>query len=68
MNASYHKIFTKRALITSSVRTVFKYKGRLTRDSDVDPIPALNRVDADVYLIFLSANDILYPKEVNDPW
>jgi hypothetical protein len=56
------------ALIARSGRSAFRYKGSLTNDSNIEPIPALNRTDADLFLIFLSANDILYPKEVNDPW
>ncbi|KAF1939595.1 hypothetical protein EJ02DRAFT_496833 [Clathrospora elynae] len=33
-----------------------------------DPIPELKRNDSDVYLIFLSANNIIFTDEINDPW
>ncbi|KAF4543485.1 Cytochrome p450 protein [Lasiodiplodia theobromae] len=35
--------------------------------SDFDPVDGLRRIDADVSLIFLSANAIMFTGEVNDP-
>lgn len=37
-------------------------------NSDFFPIPALAQTDADVHLVFLSANSITFTQEVNDPW
>lgn len=37
-------------------------------DSAFDPMPALRRPDADMVLVFLSANEIAYIGPVEDPW
>lgn len=37
-------------------------------NTDFVPLPALQQTDADLHLIFLSANSIIFAQEVNDPW
>lgn len=37
-------------------------------DSDFEPIPELSQPDADLYLIFLSANGIYFSGQLEDPW
>ncbi|KAL0257341.1 hypothetical protein SLS55_008152 [Diplodia seriata] len=53
---------------TVEVKSGCLYNGSYTDFADYDPIPALRQPDADVHLIFLSANSILYTQKVDDPW
>ncbi|KAL8932888.1 MAG: hypothetical protein Q9211_006072 [Gyalolechia sp. 1 TL-2023] len=34
----------------------------------IDPVPALNRTDADITLLFLAPNTVAYTRPVLDPW
>ncbi|EKG10119.1 hypothetical protein MPH_12719 [Macrophomina phaseolina MS6] len=37
-------------------------------NTDFVPVPALQQTDADLHLIFLSANSIIFAQMVDDPW
>ncbi|KAH7053229.1 hypothetical protein B0J12DRAFT_622697 [Macrophomina phaseolina] len=37
-------------------------------NTDFVPVPALQQTDADLHLIFLSANSIIFTQMVDDPW
>jgi hypothetical protein len=51
------------------VHDSYPYNGSLlTPYSSFVPIPEIQRLDADVVLIFLSANEITFAAETNDPW
>lgn len=53
---------------TYSHRQTIPKNGSIDLDaSDFDPVDGLRRIDADVSLIFLSANAIMFTGEVNDP-
>ncbi|KAF1985154.1 hypothetical protein K402DRAFT_334899 [Aulographum hederae CBS 113979] len=53
-----------------SIDTLFAFvpnNGSETSDSDFEPIPALRKNDADVALVFISANGILFTEPTSDP-
>jgi hypothetical protein len=54
---------------SSSVRNARRRNGSLLEDeSSMEPIPDLRVEDADLVLFFLSANDITFPRQSQDPW
>ncbi|KAF4540320.1 Cytochrome p450 protein [Lasiodiplodia theobromae] len=53
---------------TVQVQEAFISNGSYEELSAFEPIPALRQQDADVHLILMSANSIVYTEEVTDPW
>ncbi|KAF4545925.1 Cytochrome p450 protein [Lasiodiplodia theobromae] len=52
-----------------SILAVNYYNGSISRDqSHFTPIKALQRPDADLYMIFLSSNAVMFTNETDDPW
>lgn len=62
----------KHELLTATInrlRDSWPYNGSLlTPYSSFVPIPELQRLDANVLIIFLSVNEIVFAAETNDPW
>lgn len=64
--ANMHKLLT---VTINSLHESWPYNGSLlTPYSSFVPIPELQRLDANVLLIFLSVNEIVFAAETNDPW
>ncbi|KAL1651891.1 hypothetical protein SLS58_000014 [Diplodia intermedia] len=62
------KVNTAPAFYNIGTRQVYGMNGTVDPNSAFVPMPSLLRVDADVVLIFLSANEIGYSGAVDDPW
>lgn len=50
------------------LQSSFKQKGNYVLGSSFDPIPELDVVDANIYLIFLSSNQVRFAAQSTDPW
>ncbi|OJD40710.1 uncharacterized protein BKCO1_1000451 [Diplodia corticola] len=62
------KYNTAPAFYNIGTRQVYGVNGTIHPQSAFAPIPSLQRADADMVLIFLSANEIGYTAAVADPW
>ncbi|KKY13326.1 hypothetical protein UCDDS831_g09109 [Diplodia seriata] len=62
------KVNTAPAFYNIGTRQVYGMNGTVDPNSAFVPMPSLLRVDADMVLIFLSANEIGYSGAVDDPW
>ncbi|OCL12106.1 hypothetical protein AOQ84DRAFT_334819 [Glonium stellatum] len=76
LNGSFYSNFTyeqsqysRNRLTSSSQSASYVFNGsQAIQYSDFVPLPALRRNDADVYLVFLAAKNILYSGQVDDYW
>ncbi|KAI0423548.1 hypothetical protein F5Y09DRAFT_348744 [Xylaria sp. FL1042] len=64
---AYDSVVSNSNYLVSAIRTVVK-NGTYTATSDFIPIEPLDRRDADLFLIFLSGNGVLFVEPTDDGW